>query len=243
MLAILTKEIRSFFTSAIGYLIIASYLVLTSLFLWVFKGDFNIFDYGFADLSNFFLLAPWVFLFLIPAITMKSFSEERKLGTLELLLIKPMGTLQVILGKFMGALVLCLLALLPTFLYVWTISALGVTTGNFDMGVVVGSYFGVLLLVACYISLGLFASAQTDNQIVAFLTALLLCFLLFFGFEALSTLPSDGSTKLFIKSLGAKHHFKSIARGILDTRDLFYFLSITLFFLYLTNHRLNHFAK
>ncbi len=243
MLAILTKEIRSFFTSAIGYLIIAAYLVLTSLFLWVFKGDFNIFDYGFADLGNFFLLTPWVFLFLIPAITMKSFSEERKLGTLELLLIKPMGTLKLVFGKFLGASVLCLLAMLPTLLYVWTICSLGTTPGNFDMGVVLGSYFGVVLLVACYISLGIFASAQTDNQIVAFLTAFLLSFLLFYGFEALSTLVSDGNIQLFIKSLGAKHHFNNSARGILDTKDLLYFLSITLFFLYLTNHRLNHFTK
>jgi len=243
MQAILKKEIRSFFTSAIGYLIIASYLLLNGLFLWVFKGEFNVFDYGFADLGNFFFLAPWVFLFLIPAITMKSFSEEQKLGTLELLLIKPMSLRQVVLGKFFGAFSLCLLALLPTLLYVWTIGSLGITESNYDLGVVFGSYLGLFLLIAAYTSIGLYASVLTNNQIVAFLLALLLCFLLFFGFDALSTLTSDGDLQVFIKSIGAKAHYASIARGILDVGDLFYFLSITLFFLYLTNHRLNHFTK
>ena len=243
MRAILLKEIRSFFTSAIGYLIIASYLVLNGLFLWVFKGQFNVFDYGFADLGNFFFLAPWVFLFLISAISMKSFSEEQKLGTLELLLIKPLGVWHLVLGKFLGGFLLCILALLPTILYVWTIGTLGITTNNFDLGVVVGSYFGLLLLIATYMSIGLFASALTNNQIVAFLLGLLFCFLLYFGFDALSTLSSDGSMQNTIRSMGAEAHFNNIARGILDVRDVFYFISISLFFLYMTVHRLNHIAK
>lgn len=243
MRAILLKEIRSFFTSAIGYLIIGSYLVLNGLFLWVFKGQFNVFDYGFADLGNFFLLAPWVFLFLIPAISMKSFSEEQKLGTLELLLIKPLSVWHLVLGKFLGGFLLCVFALLPTILYVWTIGSLGITTNNFDLGVVFGSYFGLLLLIGTYMSIGLFASALTNNQIVAFLLGLLFCFLLYFGFDALSTLSSDGNVQNTVQSMGAAAHFNTIAQGILDARDVFYFISISLFFLYMTVHRLNHITK
>ena len=243
MLAIFKKEIQSFFTSPIGYLIIGLFLILNGLFLWVFKGAFNIFDYGFADLSNFFLLAPWVFLFLIPAITMKGLSEERKLGTLELLLIKPISVLKVVMGKFWGAFVLSILAIIPTIIYVFAISNLGLVEGNFDLGIVLGSYFGLLFLIAAYTSIGLFASALSDNQIISFIVAIALCFLIFFGFESLASLFSDGNTQEMIKSLGAKHHFESIALGILDTRDIIYFVSVTFFFVYLTVIRLKNLAK
>lgn len=234
MLAIFKREIKSFFASAIGYLIIGLFLLLSGLFLWVFKGPFNILDYGFADLSNFFLLAPWVFLFLIPAISMKSFSEEKKLGTLELLFIKPIGLWRTVVGKFLGASSLVVLAVLPTLLYVYAVSELGSTTGNLDMGPVLGSYFGMLFLIACFTAIGLFASSLTNNQIVAFILALVLSFSLYYGFEAISTLFSSGSTAVGIQSLGMKAHFESIARGIIDTKDLVYFLSIAAFFLYLT---------
>ena len=239
MFAIFKREIQSFFTAPIGYLIVGLFLLLNGLFLWVFKGEFNIFDYGFADLSNFFLLAPWIFIFLIPAITMKSFSEERKLGTLELLLIKPISVWKVVLGKFWGTWVLCLIAIIPTFIYVFAISDLGAIPGNYDVGVVIGSYFGLFILISAYVSMGLFASTLSDNQIVAFIVGILLCFLLFNGFDAVSTLFSDGETQLLVQQLGAKAHFDSIARGVLDTRDLLYFISITLFFLYLTYGRLS----
>ena len=239
MFAIFKREIQSFFTAPIGYLIVGLFLLLNGLFLWVFKGEFNIFDYGFADLSNFFLLAPWIFIFLIPAITMKSFSEERKLGTLELLLIKPISVWKVVLGKFWGTWVLCLIAIIPTFIYVFAISDLGVIPGNYDVGVVIGSYFGLFFLISAYVSMGLFASTLSDNQIVAFIVGILLCFLLFNGFDSISTLFSDGETQLRVQQLGAKAHFDSIARGVLDTRDLLYFISITLFFLYLTYGRLS----
>ena len=174
---------------------------------------------------------------------MKSFSEEQKLGTLELLLIKPLSIWQLVLGKFFGALLLCILALLPTMLYVWTIGDLGMSTNNFDLGVVYGSYFGLLLLIGTYTSIGLFASVLTSNQIVAFLLALLCCFLFYFGLDALSTLMSNGDWQNSIQSLGAKAHFKNMGRGILDIREVFYFISITLFFLYMTAHRLNHSTK
>lgn len=238
MIAIFKREIQSFFTSPIGYLVIGLFLVLTGLFLWVFKGPFNIFEYGFADLGNFFLLAPWVFLFLIPAITMKSFSEEKKLGTLELLFIKPISLWETVLGKFLGSLCLALFAVLPTLLYVYTISQLGVTIGNLDMGMVMGSYFGLLFIMASYTAIGLFASTLSENQIVAFIIGMVLCFIMLYGFDSLATILPNGPMVLLVEQIGMKTHFDSIARGVLDTRDIIYFTSLTLFFLYLTINRL-----
>ncbi|WBU89346.1 gliding motility-associated ABC transporter permease subunit GldF [Cellulophaga omnivescoria] len=234
MYAIYKREIQSFFTSPIGYMVIGLFLIFCGLFLWVFKGEYNIFDYGFADLSNFFFLVPWIFLFLIPAITMKSFSEERKTGTLELLFIKPISLWQTVIGKFLGTLTLVIIAIIPTFLYVYSLSQLGQTIGNIDMGVVFGSYFGLLFLMASYTAIGIFASTLSQNQIVAFLLALILCFACFYGFQGISTLFTDGSTAVTIASLGMKAHFESIARGVIDTRDLVYFISVTVFFLFLT---------
>ena len=243
MFAIFKREVRSFFTSSIGYLIVGSFLLLNGLFLWVFRGDYNIFDYGFADLGNFFLLAPWIFIFLVPAITMKSFSEERKMGTLELLLIKPISIWKLVLGKFWGAFLLCVIAVIPTLIYVFAISNLGMIEGNYDLGMVLGSYFGLLFLIGCYTAIGVFASTLSDNQIIAFLVGILSCFLIFNGFDALSSLFSNGDTQYFLRSLGAKSHFDSIARGVIDTRDLVYFISLTLLFLFLTYQRLKQLPR
>ncbi|SMG19448.1 gliding motility-associated ABC transporter permease subunit GldF [Arenibacter troitsensis] len=240
MIAIFKREIQSFFTSPIGYLVIGLFLVLNGLFLWVFKGPFNIFEYGFADLGNFFLIAPWVFLFLIPAITMKSFSEEKKLGTLELLFIKPISLWETVIGKFSGTFCLALIAILPTLLYVYTISQLGVTIGNLDMGMVLGSYFGLLFLIATYTAIGLFASTLSENQIVAFIIGMVLCFMMLYGFESLATILPSGTMMLFVEQIGMKAHFESIARGVLDTRDIIYFTSLTLFFLYLSINQLKN---
>lgn len=234
MFAIFKREVRSFFTSPIGYLAIGIFLTLNGLFLWVFKGPFNIFEAGFANLDNFFLLAPWAFLFLIPAITMKSFSEERKLGTLELLFIKPLSLWQTVMGKFLGTLTLAVLALIPTLLYVYCISRLGTSLGNLDIGVVIGSYFGLLFLTATYSAIGLLCSAATENQIVAFILAVALCFFLYYGLEGIATLFTDGGFSLSVQNWGMKAHFESIARGVIDTRDLVYFIALALFFLYLT---------
>lgn len=240
MLAIFKREIQSFFTSPIAYLVIGLFLVLNGLFLWVFKGPYNIFEYGFADLSNFFQLVPWVFLFLIPAITMKSFSEERKLGTLELLFIKPLSLSQTVLGKFFGTLVLGIIALLPTFIYVYAINELGTTVGNLDMGPVIGSYMGTLFLMSCYTAIGIFASTLSENQIVAFIIGVVLCFLLFYGFEGLASLFESGQAALTVQGFGMKHHFDSISLGMLDTRDLLYFISLSAFFLFLTWQQLKN---
>ncbi|MFT5846133.1 gliding motility-associated ABC transporter permease subunit GldF [Psychroserpens sp.] len=233
MLAILKKEINTFFASPIGYLVIAVFLVLNGLFLWLFKGDFNVLDNGFADLSTFFLLAPWILIFLVPAVTMRSFADEKKQGTLELLLTKPISHLNIILGKYLGAFVLIVIALIPTLLYVYTISKLGNPEGNLDVGSVMGSYFGLLFLVAAYTAIGIFTSSITDNQIVAFIVAIFICFFFYFGFEGLSNYNLFGDT-LYIETLGMESHFKSMSRGVLDTRDIVYFLSITGLFLVLT---------
>lgn len=232
MLAIFKREILSFFMTPVGYLIIGFFLVLNGLFLWVFKGDFNIFEYGFADLSNFFLLTPWVFLFLIPAVTMKSFSEEKKAGTLELLFIKPLSLRETVYGKFFGALSLVVIALVPTLLYGVCISQLGNTPGNLDWGLIYGSYFGLFFLAMSYTAIGIFTSALTENQIVAFILALVICFMFYYGFEGVSTLFNDGEITQLIVSLGMKSHFEGISRGILDSRDLIYFLSLTVLFLF-----------
>ncbi|MEZ4859515.1 MAG: gliding motility-associated ABC transporter permease subunit GldF [Flavobacteriaceae bacterium] len=230
MLALIKKEINSFFASPIGYLVIAVFLVLNGLFLWVFSGNFNIFDNGFADLAPFFELAPWVFIFLIPAVTMRSFSEEKRMGTLELLLTKPISLKNIILGKYLGALLLILLALIPTVLYVFTISDLGNPPGNWDLGSTIGSYIGLLFLAMAYTAIGIFASTLSENQIVAFISAVLLCFCMYYAFDGISTVI----TALDISFFGMQTHFKSVARGVIDTRDTIYFISVAGLFLVFT---------
>ncbi|WP_242086446.1 gliding motility-associated ABC transporter permease subunit GldF [Aestuariivivens sediminis] len=239
MFAILKKEINSFFASPIGYLVIAIFLVLNGLFLWLFKGDFNILDYGFADLSSFFLLAPWILLFLIPAVTMRSFSDEKKQGTLELLLTKPLSHLSIVLGKYFGAFSLILMALLPTLLYVYSVYELGNPVGNIDMGSTLGSYFGLLFLVAAYTAIGVCCSTLSDNQIVAFISAVFICLLFYIGFEGIA----DFTSSSFIAQLGMSYHFNSMGRGVLDTRDIIYFLSVSILFIGLTNLNLTRANK
>lgn len=230
MIAILRKEIQSFFSSPIGYLVVAVFLIINGLFLWLFKTEFNILDYGFADLSPFFLLAPWILLFLIPAVCMRSFSDEKKQGTLELLLTKPTSLLHIVLGKYLGAFVLIIVALLPTLLYVYTIHALGNPVGNFDFGSTIGSYFGLLFLVASYTAIGIFASSVTDNQIVAFILGVGICLFFYFGFNGIA----DFVASSIVEQFGMNYHFNSISRGVIDTRDILYFISLTLFFIILT---------
>lgn len=237
MIAILKKEINTFFASPIGYLVIAVFLLLNGLFLWVFKGEFNLLDNGRANLSSFFLLAPWILIFLVPAVTMRSFSDEKKQGTLELLVTKPISHFQIVLGKYFGAFVLILLALLPTLIYVYTVSQLGNPQGNLDMGSTIGSYFGLLFLVAAYTAIGVFASTLSDNQIVAFIIAVFICFFFYFGFEGLSNYYIFGDL-VYMEDLGMASHYNSMSRGVIDTRDLVYFISVALAFLLFTKLRI-----
>ena len=241
MKSIVLREIKSFFGSPIGYLVIAIFLIINGLFLWVFEGDYNILNTGFADLTPFFSLSPWILIFLIPAVTMRSFSDEKKQGTLELLLTKPLSIWQIVKGKFLGALLLIVMAIIPTFIYVAVISNLGMPEGNIDMGSTIGSYFGLLFLIAAYSAIGIFTSTLSDNQIVAFIIAVFLCFFFYFGFEGLAAAVPNVSS--IIASLGMQDHFKSMSRGVLDTRDILYFTSITVVFLSFTVYNLKSFKS
>lgn len=232
MKSIVLREIKSFFGSPIGYLVIAVFLIGNGVFLWVFEGEYNILNSGFADLSPFFNLAPWILIFLIPAVTMRSFSDEKKQGTLELLLTKPLSIWEIVNGKFLGSVLLIVIAIIPTFIYVWVIYGLGIPEGNIDMGSTIGSYFGLLFLISAYSAIGIFTSTLSENQIVAFIIAVFLCFFFYFGFESVSTLLP--SFQGIISPFGMQNHFKSMGRGVIDTRDVIYFLSITILFLSFT---------
>lgn len=236
MKSILIREIKSFFGSPIGYLVIAIFLLLNGLFLWVFDGDFNILKSGFADLSPFFTIAPWILIFLIPAVTMRSFSDEKKQGTIELLMTKPLSVWQIVNGKFLGAFLLIVIAIIPTFIYVYVISTLGNPEGNIDMGSTMGSYFGLLFLIAGYTSIGIFTSTLSENQIIAFITSVFLCFVFYFGFDGISTFVK--SFEDIIASIGMNYHFKSMGRGVIDSRDVIYFVSLTILFLSMTVYKL-----
>jgi ABC-2 type transport system permease protein len=238
MFAILKKEFNSFFASPIAYLVIGVFLLINGLFLFVFNDDFNILNAGFADVTPFFYLAPWVFLFLIPAITMKSFADEFNNGTIELLKTKPLSDWQIVLGKFWASLLLVCIAIIPTFIYVYTVYQLGNPAGNIDFGSTIGSYLGLLFLASTYTAIGLFTSTLSKNQIVAFILGVFITFFLFYGFDAIAN--SFDSNSLTIHKLGMNEHFKSISRGVIDTRDLLYFLSVTFFFLFMTKTRLDH---
>lgn len=238
MIAILKKEFNSFFASPIAYLVIGVFLLISGLFLWVFKDDFNILNAGFADINPFFYLAPWLFLFLIPAITMKSFADEFNNGTIELLKTKPISNWQIVLGKFWASLLLVIIAILPTFTYVYTVSELANPVENLDFGSIIGSYIGLLFLAATYTAIGLFTSTLSKNQIVAFILGVLITFLLYYGFDAIAN--SFENEAISIQRIGINSHFKSISRGVIDSRDLVYFFSVTFFFLFITKTRLEN---
>lgn len=233
MLSIFKKEIRSFLSSLIAYVVIVVFLLIIGLFTWVFA-DGNVLILGHANLDILFFMAPWVFTFLISAITMRSFSEELKQGTFEILSTKPITDIQIILGKFFASVALVVFALLPTVVYVYSIYKLGQPQGNIDMGAIMGSYIGLLLLGASYVSIGLFASVITPNQIVAFILGLFLCFFFYVGFQQLSNLSLFGSYDSFVQNLGIQLHYDSISRGVVDSRDLAYFVSLIFTFISLT---------
>lgn len=232
MKSILFREIKSFFGSPIGYLVIAIFLLINGLFLWIFEGDFNVLNSGFADLSPFFTLSPWIFLFLIPAVTMRSFSDEKKQGTIEILLTKPLSLWQIVNGKFFGSFILIVIALIPTIIYVYVVSNLGLKTDPIDYGSIFGSYFGLLFLASSYVAIGVFTSTLSENQIVAFILAVFFCFLFYYGFQGISNLFKNNSE--IISKLGMDYHYKSMSRGVIDSRDVLYFISITILFLSLT---------
>lgn len=234
MYTLLKKEINNFFSSLTGYIVIIVFLMTTGLFLWVFHLDFNILDFGYANIDGLFLLAPFIFLFLIPAITMRLFADEHKSGTIEVLLTLPLTDLQIIIAKYLAALILVVVSLLPTFIYVISVYQLGMPPGNIDMGGMWGSYIGLLFLGAAFVSIGLFASSLTNNQIISFIIAAFMCGFAYVGFELIYSFDLFGSFDLFIKTLGINEHYSSVSRGVIDTRDVVYFLSVIVLFILLT---------
>jgi len=226
MFAILRKEINSFLNSLIAYIVIGVFLVVTGLYMWFFPQS-NVLDFGYADLQPLFSIAPWVFLFLIPAITMRSFAEEKKAGTIELLLTRPVTDLQIILGKYFACLLLVLFALLPTLIYYVSVYYLGEPKGNIDSAGVFGSYIGLGFLAAVFTSIGIFASSISKDQIISFIVAVLLCFIVYTGFDMLASIDVWGKLSYFISYLGIQYHYETISKGLIDSRDVLYFVSVS----------------
>ncbi|MBC7652910.1 MAG: gliding motility-associated ABC transporter permease subunit GldF [Oligoflexus sp.] len=233
MLTIFKKELYSYLSSFVAYITIGLFLVVLGLFLWVFPNT-SILEYGYATLDNLFNTIPYLFMFLIPAITMRSLAEEKKEGTFELLATRPLTDWDIVLGKYLAALTLVLFALIPTLIYYISVYQLGVTIGNIDTGAVIGSYIGLFLLGGTFVSIGIFSSSITKNQIIAFAIAVFLCFFAFSGFESASQVLSLQKFDNVLINLGINEHYQSISRGVLDSRDLIYFLSFIALFLLIT---------
>lgn len=234
MYSIFAKEINAFFSSLVGYIVIGVFLIVLGLVMFVFP-DTSILNYNYASLDQLFSIAPQIFMFLIPAVTMRSFAEEQQTGTIELLATRPLKDLDIVLGKFFASVVLIIFALLPTLLYYVTVYQLGSPKGNLDSGAILGSYIGLLFLAMAFIAIGLFASSLTKNQIIAFVLSTFLCFFLYSGFNYISFMPGFvGRIDDVIQMIGIDYHYDSISRGILDTRDLIYFVSVIGLFIFLT---------
>jgi len=236
MWSICKKELRQFFSSLTGYIAIIVFLVVNGFVLFVFQN--NIFDFGYATLERFFQLSPWILLLLIPAITMRSFSDEFKAGTYEILQTKPLSKNQIITGKYFGSLSVVLIALLPTLIYVFSMEALSSSQG-IDTGATIGSYIGLFFLAGVFTAIGICASSFTNNSVVAFIVSLIGCALLYYGFSAISKLPGlSGGPDFYVEMAGIDFHYSSISRGVIDTRDVVYFLSLIVLFLSVTNRNL-----
>jgi ABC-2 type transport system permease protein len=240
MRSIFIKEINSFFSSIVGYVALLVFLIACGLFLWIIP-QYSILEYGYASLERFFEIAPWLMLLLVPAVTMRSFADEFRTGTIEWLSTKPVTDLEIILGKYFATLALIVFALLPTLIYVYTISNLSYHDIGLDTGALIGSYIGLFFLAATFAAVGVFASSLTANQVVGFLVSLLACYLLYTGFEQLSKLPKFAEgIDYYLSMIGMEFHYNSISRGLIDSRDVVYFLSVIIFFISLTRFSLSH---
>jgi len=236
MWSICKKELRQFFSSLTGYIAIIVFLLVNGLMLFAF--DNNIFDFGYATLERFFQLSPWILLLLIPAITMRSFADEFKAGTYEILQTRPLSRSEIVAGKYLGSLIVVLIALLPTIVYIFSIQKLSSNEG-IDTGATIGSYIGLVFLVAVFTSIGICSSSFTNNSVVAFIVSLIGCALLYYGFSAISRLPGlSGGADYFVEMAGIDFHYRSVSRGVIDTRDIIYFLSVVVLFLSITNRNL-----
>lgn len=238
MFTIYRKELNLFFTTAIGYVVIAIFLVGTALFLWVFPGEWNVLDSGYASLESLFRLAPWLYLFLCPGVTMRMIAEERQTGTIELLLTRPVSRWQIVLGKLLASWTVVVIALLPTLLWWLSVNMLSEPRWNTDAGAFWGSWIGLLLLALAYLSVGLYGSSLNRNQIVVFIMSAIACFVLYYGFELVGSL-FNGSVAYAVSRFGMHSHYESIARGVIDSRDLLYFLLVSFIFTALAVKYLN----
>ena len=238
MFPIFRKEISGFFSSLSGYLVIITFLLINSLFMWVLPGEWNIFDNGYAGLDTLFLLSPWVFMFLVPAVTMRMIAEEKRLGTIELIYSRPITERGIIYGKYIASVCLVLLALLPGLVYYFSVYQLGESPGNLDKGGTMGSFIGLFFLASVYASAGIFASSLTDNQAIAFILAVVICFVLFIGFDSFAYLPGLKKLDEFVLRLGINEHYKSVSRGVIDIKDIIYFMAVAVFFNEATRFRL-----
>ena len=237
MLSICKKELHQFFSNLTGYIAIILFLLVNGLFLFVLK-ESNLFDFGYATLDKFFELAPWILIFLVPAITMRSVSEEIKSGTFEILRTKPLTCRQIVMGKYLSVMLVLLFVIVPTFIYVYTIKTLS-ATGTIDSGGIIGSYTGLFLLASVFAAISLCCSSFTGNAVVAFLISTFACIILYFGFNALSHLPVFlGSQDYYIEMLGIDFHYSNVSKGMLDSRDVIYFISLILLFLFITEKKL-----
>lgn len=231
MFSILKKEINAFFSSLIGYVVMGVFLVLMGLVMFVFP-DYSVLDGNYASLDTLFGIAPMIFMFLIPAVTMRTLAEEQQSGTIELLVTRPVSDGQIVMAKFLASLILVIFTLIPTLLYYITVYNLGATKGNLDSGGIFGSYIGLVFLAAAFVAIGVFASSLTNNQIVAFVLATFLSFFVYLAFGFLSRLPVFyGKTDDIVQSFGIEYHYNSMSRGVLDTRDVVYFISLIALFL------------
>jgi ABC-2 type transport system permease protein len=238
MISIAKKELHQFFSSLTGYITLILFLLVNALYLFVLK-DSNIFDFGYATLINFFELAPWIFVFLIPALSMRSFSDEFKTGTFETLKTRPLSNWQIVGGKYFAIVLVIVIALIPTLLYVLTISSLS-SSGSIDSGGITGSYIGLFFLASVFAAISTWCSSLTSNAVIAFLISAFACLVLYFGFGAISKLPVfTGNADYYIEMLGIDFHYRSISRGVVDTRDIVYFLSIIFLFLFATQKNLH----
>ncbi len=234
MYSIFLKEIKGYFSSLVGYVVVIVLLLICGLFMWILPAT-NLLDFGFLSMDKFFAFAPWVLLFLIPAITMRMFPDELKSGTIEILLTKPVTEMQIILGKFFASLALVLIALLPTVIYVFSMRFLASEGHTLDTGGILGSYIGLFFLAASFCGIGIFASSLTSNQIVGFLSSLIGCLVLYFGFEAISKMPAfSGGLDYILSAIGLASHYNNISRGVVDTRDIIYFVTVVVLFILAT---------
>lgn len=239
MFSIFKKELWAYFGTLGAYIVSAAFLLICSLFLWFFDNDFNVFNVGLATLNNFFILAPWVLMFLLPALTMKSIAEEEQNGTLVWLFSQPLSVSSIVLGKYWAILILVLFSLLPTFTYVYTINYLSLPKGSIDSGIIFSGYIGLLFLSMTFASIGIFCSSLVKNQVLAFVTGVFFCFICFYGFENLASYNLLGNLDYTLQKIGFFQHYTSFTKGIVDTRDIGYFIFVIVVFLLLSIRIIN----